>query len=268
MSGTTAAGTAPRAIPRPWNGFYWLCRRECHRVLKLWTQTTLAPVVSSLLFIVVFGLSLGARISEVQGFPYDVFIVPGLVAMAMAQAAYSNNASTIYQGRSDRFIDDVLAAPMRAWQMNIGFLAGGAFRALLIGGALTALAVPITGAPIDQPLALVFAVLMLVAGFGSLGTIVGIYAESFDHTSFINNIVILPLTFLGGVFYSIDRLGSPWEQISHANPLFYVVDAVRYGFLGTSEVGAPISFAVLFAMTAALLAWSQYLFTSGRKLKP
>ncbi|MGZ5348000.1 MAG: ABC transporter permease, partial [Solirubrobacterales bacterium] len=115
---------------------------------------------------------------------------------------------------------------------------------------------------------LVCAVLLLVVGFGSLGTIVGIHAESFDHTSFINNIVILPLTFLGGVFYSVSSLGSPWEQVSHANPLFYVVDAVRYGFLGTSDVGAGISFAVLTAMAFALLAWSQYLFASGRKLKP
>ena len=270
MSGATATRPTPVAagLARPWSSFYWLCRRECHRVLKLWTQTTLAPVVSSLLFIVVFGLSLGGRINEVQGFDYEIFIVPGLVAMAMAQAAYSNNASTIYQGRSDRFIDDVLAAPMQAWHMNLGFLVGGAFRALIIGGALAALAVPITGAPIEQPFALVLAVLLLVAGFGSLGTIVGIYAESFDHTSFINNIVILPLTFLGGVFYSVDRLGSPWEQISHANPLFYVVDAVRYGFLGTSDVGAPLAFGVLAAMSLALLAWSQYLFTSGRKLKP
>ena len=100
---------------------------------------------------VVFGLSLGGRINEVHGFDYEVFIVPGLIAMAMAQAAYSNNASTIYQGRSDRFIDDVLAAPMHAWQMNFGFLVGGAFRALIIGGALAALGLPITGAPIDQP---------------------------------------------------------------------------------------------------------------------
>jgi len=264
----SAGPIASTVEPRPWSGLYWLCRRECHRVLKLWTQTTLAPVVSSLLFIVVFGLSLGSRINEIDGFKYEVFIVPGLIAMAMAQAAYSNNASTIYQGKSDRFIDDVLASPMHAWQMNLGYLVGGAFRALLIGGALAALAVPITGAPIEHPALLVLAVLLLVAGFGALGTIVGIYAESFDHTSFINNIVILPLTFLGGVFYSVDRLGSPWEQISHANPLFYVVDAVRYGFLGSSDVGAPISFVILAAMALGLLAWSQYLFTSGRKLKP
>jgi ABC-2 type transport system permease protein len=188
--------------------------------------------------------------------------------MAMAQQAYSNNASTIYQGRSDRFIDDVLAAPMHHWQVNLGYLIGGSFRALIIGGALAALALPITGAPVVHPALLIVAVLLLVAGFGSLGTIVGIYAESFDHTSFINNIVILPLTFLGGVFYSIDRLGSPWEEISHANPLFYVVEAVRYGFLGTSDVSPWIAFAVVAAMCLALLAWSQWLFTSGRKLKP
>jgi ABC-2 type transport system permease protein len=254
--------------PRPVQGFLWLSRRECHRVLRLWTQTTLAPVVSSLLFIVVFGFSLGGRINSVQGYDYEQFIVPGLIAMAMAQQAYSNNASTIYQGRSDRFIDDVLAAPMHHWQVNLGYLIGGAFRALIIGGALAALALPITGAPVVHPALLILAVLLLVAGFGALGTIVGIYAESFDHTSFINNIVILPLTFLGGVFYSIDRLGSPWEGLSHANPLFYVVEAIRYGFLGTSDVSPWIAFAIVAAMCLALLAWSQWLFTSGRKIKP
>jgi len=265
---TADARTAATAEPRPWSGFVWLMRRECHRVLKLWTQTTLAPVVSSLLFIIVFGLSLGGRIQQTAGFEYDVFILPGLIAMAMAQAAYSNNASTVYQGRSDRFIDDVLASPMYAWQMNLGYTIGGAFRATIIGGALIAIAAPLTSAPIEHPLLLLVALSLLMAGFGALGIIVGIYAESFDHTSFINNIVILPLTFLGGVFYSIDRLGSPWEEISHANPLFYVVDAVRYGFLGVSDVNPAISFTVLAVMSLGLLAWSQHLFTSGRRLKP
>ena len=276
---SASPATSPRGLPddpaestaveaNPWQGFLWLSRRECHRVLRLWTQTTLAPVVSSLLFIVVFGLSLGGRIKQVQGFDYDEFIVPGLVAMAMAQAAYSNNASTIFQGRNDRFIDDVLAAPIHHWQVNVGYLIGGAFRALIIGVGLAALAIPITGAPVEQPALLIVAVLLLVVGFGALGTIVGIYAETFDHTSFINNIVILPLTFLGGVFYSVSRLGSPWEQLSHVNPLFYVVETIRYGFLGTSDVSPWIAFAVVAAMCLALLAWSQWLFTSGRKLKP
>ena len=190
--------------------------------------------------------------------------------MAMAQAAYSNNASTIYQGRSDRFIDDVLAAPMHAWQMNLGYLVGGAFRALLIGGALAALAVPITGAPVEQPAPP--HPRRPPAGrpaSAPSGTIVGIYAESFDHTSFINNIVILPLTFLGGVFYSVDRLGSPLGARS-PTPTRSSTSWTRSATASWApRTSAPrISFAVLAAMSLALLAWSQYLFTSGRKLKP
>jgi ABC-2 type transport system permease protein len=256
------------ARPEPWRGLLWLSARECLRVSKLWTQTMLAPVVSSILFILVFGLSLGTRIREVSGFDYEVFIVPGLIAMAMAQAAYSNNSSSIFQARSDRYIDDVLAAPMYPWQMHLGLAIGGAFRALLIGLALLALAIPLTGVPVEQPLALAGAVILLLALFAGLGIVVGIYAQTFDHHTFVNNIVILPLTFLGGVFYSIDVLASPWEEISHANPLFYLVNAVRYGFLGTSDVSVGLSFAVTVAIAAAILAWSQYLFSTGRKLKP
>jgi ABC-2 type transport system permease protein len=256
------------ARAEPWRGLLWLSARECLRVSKLWTQTMLAPVVSSILFILVFGLSLGTRIKEVSGFEYEVFIVPGLIAMAMAQAAYSNNSSSIFQARSDRYIDDVLAAPMHPWQMHLGLAIGGAFRALLIGLALLALAIPLTGVPVEHPPALAGAVLLLLALFAALGVVVGIYAQTFDHHTFVNNIVILPLTFLGGVFYSIDVLASPWEEISHANPLFYLVNAVRYGFLGTSDVSVWLSFAVTAAIAGAIIAWSQYLFSTGRKLKP
>jgi ABC-2 type transport system permease protein len=254
--------------PHPARSLFWLSARECLRVSKLWTQTMLAPVVSSILFIVVFGLSLGTRIKEVAGFPYDVFIVPGLIAMAMAQAAYSNNSSSIFQARSDHYIHDVLAAPLHPWQMNLGLSIGGAYRALLIGAGLMALAIPLTGAPVEQPFALALALLLLVALFGSMGTIVGIYAETFDHHTFVNNIVILPLTFLGGVFYQVTSLASPWEQISHANPIFYIVNAVRYGFLGISDTNLWLSFGVTALMAAAVVAWSHYLFTTGKKLKP
>jgi ABC-2 type transport system permease protein len=249
-------------------GLAWLAARECLRVSKLWTQTVLASVISSALFILVFGLSLGGRIKQVEGFDYDIFIVPGLIAMAMAQAAYSNNSSSIFQARSDRYINDVLAAPLRPWQMNAGLSIGGVFRSLLIGAALMAIALPLTGAPVKEPLALAAGVVLLVTLFSALGIIVGIYAETFDHHTFINNIVILPLTFLGGVFYSVDLLPDPWQQISHANPLFYVVNTLRYGFLGASDVAPWISFAVTAVMAAALVTWSQYLFSSGRKLKP
>jgi ABC-2 type transport system permease protein len=256
------------AQPEPWRGLLWLSGREMLRVLKLWTQTTLAPVISSALFILVFGLSLSTRISQVDGFPYREFIVPGLITMAMAQAAYSNNSSSIFQARSDRYIHDVLAAPIRPWQMNLGLTIGGVFRALLIGGGLLAIAAPLTGVPIRHPLELAAAVLLIVTLFGALGVIVGTYAETFDHHTFVNNILILPLTFLGGVFYSVSILPSPWREISHANPIFYIVNAVRYGFLGISDVAPALAFGVAVAMAAALVGWAQYLFSSGRKLKP
>ncbi len=249
-------------------GLTALTGREILRVLKLWTQTVGAPVVSSFLFILVFGLSLGDRIREIDGISYDVYIVPGLIAMTMAQAAYNNNSASLFQARFDRYLHDVLAAPIRHWQVNVGLNMGGVVRALLIGTALTAIAVPLTGVTIAQPLVLLVSVALLLVLFCNLGVVVGIYAQTWDHTSFINNLVILPLSFLGGVFYSVDRLPDPWHAVSHANPLWYLIDAVRHGFLGTSDVPVGISLAVGAALAAACVAWSSYLFATGRRLKP
>jgi len=248
-------------------GLLWLARRETLRVSKLWTQTILAPVVSSILFIVVFGLSLGERIQQIDGFDYREFIVPGLVTMAMVQAAYNNNSSSIFQARSDRYVHDVLSAPMRAWQMNLGFNLGGVVRALAIGALLLALAIPLTGVPVEHPLIALVAVLLGLILFSALGTVVGIFAETFDHHTFVSNILILPLAFVGGVFYSVESLAAPWEQLSHVNPLFYLVNAVRYGFLGTSDASVALCLGVTAALAIPAYLWAQWLFTSGRKLK-
>jgi ABC-2 type transport system permease protein len=267
---TTTEATSRRsaaAEPTGTGGLVWLIKRETLRVSKLWTQTVLAPIVSSALFIVVFGFSLGGRIKEVQGYPYKEFIVPGLVVMAMVQAAYSNNSSSVFQARSDRYINDVLSAPMRSWQMNLGFNLGGVVRAAAIGLGLGAAAVALTGAPVKEPLFLVLAVLVGLVLFSALGTIVGIFAETFDHHTFVNNIVILPLAFLGGVFYSVESLGSPWHELTHVNPVYYLVNAVRYGFLGTSDVNHWLCLGVTAALAVPTYLWSQWLFTSGRKLK-
>jgi ABC-2 type transport system permease protein len=249
------------------SGLAWLSRRETLRVSKLWTQTVLAPVISSMLFIVVFGLSLGGRIRQVSSVDYEVFIVPGLITMAMVQAAYANNSASIFQARFDRYIHDVLSAPMRPWQMTLGYTVGGVVRALAIGGSLTLLAVVFVDAPVERPFALLAAVALGLALFSALGTIVGIYAETWDHTTFISNIVILPLAFLGGTFYSVALLPSPWHELSHFNPLFYLVDAVRFGFLGSSDVSIWLSLAVVAALAVPTYLWSQYLFSSGRRLK-
>src|SRR5919106_6919 len=193
-------------------GLIALTGREVARVLKLWTQTVVAPILSSALFILVFGLSLGDRIREIDGVAYDQFIVPGLIAMGMAQAAY---------------------------------------------------ALPLTGVPVREPLVLAVAVLLLLVLFCSFGVVVGVYAESWDHTAFVTNLVILPLSFLGGVFYSIDSLPSPWQELSHANPIFYLIEAVRYGFLGTSDVSVGLSLAITAAMAGVCVAWSAWLFATG-----
>ncbi len=248
-------------------GLVWLARRETLRVSKLWTQTVLAPVVSSLLFILVFGLSLGERIRQVSDVDYEVFIVPGLVAMAMVQAAFANNASTIFQARSDGYVNDVLSAPMHPWQVTLGYLVGGVVRALAIGVSLAVAAIVLVGVPVREPLALATAVILVVVLFSALGTVVGIYAETWDHTTFIANIVILPLAFVGGTFYTIDLLPSPWEELSHFNPVLYLVSAVRYGFLGTADVNIWLALGVTAAMTVPAYLWAQYLFTSGKRLK-
>jgi ABC-2 type transport system permease protein len=249
------------------SGLVWLCKRETLRVSKLWTQTVLAPVISSILFILVFGLSLGGRIDQVSEVDYEVFIVPGLITMGMVQAAYANNASSIFQARFDRYIHDVLSAPMRPWQMTLGYTVGGVFRSLAIGISLLLLAVVLVDVPIERPLALLAAVTLGLVLFSALGVVVGIYAEVWDHTTFINNIVILPLTFVGGVFYSVEVLPSPWEELSHFNPVFYLVNAVRFGFLGESDVSVWLSLGVTAALALPVYAWSQWLFTTGRRLK-
>jgi ABC-2 type transport system permease protein len=245
----------------------WLCKRETLRVSKLWTQTVLAPVISSILFILVFGLSLGGRIQGVSDVDYEVFIVPGLITMGMVQAAYANNASSIFQARFDRYIHDVLSAPMRPWQMTLGYTVGGVFRALAIGVSLLLLAVILVDVPIERPFALLAAMTLGLVLFSALGVVVGIYAEVWDHTTFIANIVILPLAFVGGVFYSVEVLPSPWEELSHFNPVFYLVNAVRFGFLGESDVSVWLSLGVTAALALPVYGWSQWLFTTGKRLK-
>jgi ABC-2 type transport system permease protein len=249
-------------------GLIALSGREVNRVLKLWSQTIVAPVLSSALFILVFGLSLGGRIKQIDGVPYDQFIVPGLIAMGMAQAAFSNNSSTVFQARFDRYLNDVLAAPMRGWEVNVGLNLGGIVRALLMGLGLFAIAVPLTGVPIREPLVLLAALILLLVTFASFGVVVGVYAESWDHPAFVQNIVILPLSFLGGVVYSIDTQPSPWQEVSHANPIFYLINAFRYGFLGQADVSVALSLLVTLAFAVLFVTWSHWLFATGRRLKP
>lgn len=249
-------------------GLLALSQREVARVLKLWTQTVMAPILSSFLFIAVFGLSLGRRIDEIDGVPYETFIVPGLLTMGMIQATYANNSASVFQARFDRYINDVLAAPLRPWQVNLALSLGGVVRAVLIGSGLLMLSALLVDVPIRHPFVLVLALALALTLFSAFGVIVGIYATSWDHTAFITNIVILPLSFLGGVFYSVDSLPSPWLELSHLNPIFYLLNAVRFGFLGISDVSVVLSLGVTAVLAAIVVGWSSWLFRTGHRLKP
>jgi ABC-2 type transport system permease protein len=249
-------------------GLVWLCEREIVRFLKLWVQTLIAPVMSSLLFIVVFGVALGDRIADVDGVPYKQFIVPGLVVQAILTAAYSNNSSTVFQARSDRFINDVLSSPLRWWEVNIGLAIGGVVRGLMTGILLLTLAIAMTGIGVERPLVLLVATALVLVAFAQLGVIAGIYAKSWDFMAFVTSLVILPLSFLGGIFYSVDRLPAAWELVSHFNPIFYLVQAFRIGFVGEGDVSVWLALAVLVVLAAGLSAWCAWLFKTGHRLKP
>ena len=151
--------------------------------------------------------------------------------------------------------------------MSLGFTVGGIVRAVAIGVSLLLLSFVLVDVPVAHPLELALAMALGLTLFASLGLVAGIYAEMWDHTTFIQNIVILPLTFVGGVFYSVDVLPSPWEELSHFNPVFYLVNAVRYGFLGESDVSIWLSLGVIAALAVPVYAWSQWLFSTGRRLK-
>ena len=249
-------------------GLVWLCEREIVRFLKLWMQTLTAPVVSSALFIVVFGLALGDAIKPVDGVSYKQFIVPGLIVQAVLTAAFSNNGSTVIQARMDRFINDVLSSPLRWWEVNIGLAIGGVVRGLCTGLLLFALAAAMTGIGVAEPLVLIVATVLVLVAFAQLGVLTGIYANSWDAMAFMSSLVILPLSFLGGTFYSVDRLPAGWEAVSHVNPMFYMVQAYRIGFLGEGDVPAWLALLVLAALAAGLSAWAAWVFRTGHRLKP
>ncbi|WP_217915359.1 ABC transporter permease [Miltoncostaea marina] len=240
-----------------------LSEREVLRVLRLWSQTIAPPIVAAVLFIVVFGVALGSRIPTIDGMPYEQFIVPGLVLMGVATAAFGNNATSIFQARNDGFIEDPASSPMTPSQLLIGYLAGGVVRSLLIGVLTLAAARAFVDFPVEHPFVLGLALLGTSLAFTSLGTVVGLYSTGWDQQNVVGNLVIQPLVFLGGVFYSIESLAEPWRALTHADPIFYMVVAARHGMLGSSDVDPLLSVGVTLGLAAAMTGWAWWTFRRG-----
>ena len=250
-----------------WRGATALAQREVTRVLRLWSQTIAPNVLSSVLFVAIFGIALGGRIRQIDGVDYDAFIVPGLIFMGIGTAAYSNTASSLYQARFDGFIDDPVSGPMRARHLLCAYLAGGVVRGLAIGALTLVAAAFLVDLPAVNPTAAIVVFLSASVAFSALGVGVGLIAKTWDQQSYVGNLVLQPLVFLGGVFYSVNLLGEPWRGLTRADPILYMVTASRHGMLGTSEISLWISLAVTVGMTAVMVAWAGWLVARGSGLR-
>jgi ABC-2 type transport system permease protein len=243
-----------------------LAGRETRRVMSLWTQTILPPVLTAVLFLAVFGGALGARIHHIAGLPYLSFILPGLLVMTVSAQAFANCATSLFQAKNEGYIEDILTSPLQPRQVALSYLTGGLLRGLLAAVIVAAIGLPFAheGA---QPAFAVLALILTGLVFASLGVITGIWADTFDQQAFIANIVITPLALLGGVFYSAHTLGEPWSTLTRLDPLYYLVDAVRAGLTGAHQSPPWVSLAVAAALALTIFSLATGLLARGWRLK-
>ncbi|GAA5065314.1 ABC transporter permease [Maritalea mobilis] len=250
-----------------WLGLWTLIRRETLRFLVVWTQTLLAPLVTAGLFMMIFSIAIGPQRGDVMGVSFLHFIAPGILTMTVIQNAFANTSSSIVVSKVQGNIVDTLMPPLSAGELVTGYVVGGVVRGLLVALAIAAVLFPIVGVGVAHPLwALVFVVLG-AAFLGALGLVAGIVAQKFDQIAAITNFIVMPLSFLSGTFYSIEALPPVINTLSHWNPVFYIIDGVRFGVLGVSDSAPEKGLVVTLAATAAVggLAW--YWFRTGWRLK-
>ena len=248
-------------------GFYTVLRREVWRFWSIKRQTILGPLLETYLYISVFGAALGSRIQSLEGYSYTVFIIPGLLLMAMAINAFSNNSSSLLQQKIQRGIDDQLASPVSNASLMAAYTLGGFIRGLIISGITFVTASLLITLPVAHPFLLVTSLAVCGLFFASLGVLVGVRSETFDNISFYQTFVIQPLIFLGGVFYSVKLLAEPFKTLAHFDPMLYMISTVRYGMLGKADVNPYLSLGVIFLVTLALIALNLHLFKKGYRLR-
>ena len=244
-----------------------LTRREVNRFLKIPRQTVGAPLLETFLYISIFGAALGSRVGDLHGYEYIVFVIPGLIMMAFAINAFTNNSSSILQQKFQRAIDDQLSSPASPGQLLVAFTLGGFLRGLLIAVITFAVASLLVDLPVEHAYILFPSLFLVGWFFAQLGVFVGVRAEQFDDVSFAQTFILQPLIFLGGVFYSASLLPEPYQTLTHFNPVYYMISLVRYGFLGVADISVWLSLGLL-TLAAAALTYANYrMFKSGYKLR-
>jgi ABC-2 type transport system permease protein len=253
-----------------WTSFYTMIRKDVVRMFRIWVQTFLPSVVTSVLYFLVFGTVLGSRIGDMQGVDYMTFVVPGLVMLAIVTTSYANTSFTFFSSKFfARNIEEILVSPTPPWLMIAGFIGGGVIRGLITGTIVLLVSVFFTGLSLEIHNILIilgFAILTCLV-FALAGLVNGIYAKTIDGINLVPTFVLTPLVYLGGVFYSVHTLPEWWQWITYANPLFYLINGFRYGFLGITDVSLTVSVAMLVAMIIALVAINWYFIRTGLGLK-
>ncbi|MBK1693614.1 ABC transporter permease [Chromatium weissei] len=252
---------------RYWITFATILTKEILRFTRIWVQTILPSVVTTTLYFVIFGHLIGDRIGEMNGFAYLDFIVPGLVLMSLITNAYSNVVSSFYSSKFSRYIEELLISPAPNWIILAGYVTGGVARGLVVGSSVLIVALIFTDIHIAHPGIMLLICIMTATLFSLGGFINAIYANSFDDISIVPIFVLTPLTYLGGVFYSIDLLAPIWQTLSLANPVLYMVNAFRYGLLGVSDIPLNIAFGMISIFIIALTALSLNLLRRGVGIK-
>jgi ABC-2 type transport system permease protein len=243
----------------------WLIEREVRRFLNIWQYAIFAPVLAALLFVVVFGSALGRDVAAINGIPYGQFIVGGLLAQAILNVGYFNGTTSLFEARHDRYINDVFASPLRWWEINAALVIGGVIRGVIVGVGFLAVAIPLTHiGGVARPGVFVLGTLGVLVVAGQVGVIAGSLAKSLDHVYSMESIILLPLGFLGGIFYSVHQLPPVWEILSRVNPVFWLVQVERIGLLGHADVPATTALIAVWALAGALSVWSALIFGTNR----
>jgi len=246
-----------------WNAFSTLVIKEYNRIVRIWIQTIVPPAITMTLYFIIFGSLIGKRIGSMDGFDYMQFIAPGLIMLSVITNSYGNVVSSFFGAKFGRHIEEMLVSPMPNYLILWGHVAGGVIRGLFVGGVVTLVALFFTRLEMQHPLIVLTTVVLTAIVFSLGGFINAVFAKKFDDISIVPTFVLTPLTYLGGVFYSISLLPPFWQHVSQANPILYMVNAFRYGVLGTSDIPIGTAYAIIGVAIAILYGVSMYLLNRG-----
>ncbi|MEG2940306.1 MAG: ABC transporter permease [Thermomonas sp.] len=252
---------------RNWVALGTIVRREVNRILRIWGQTLMPPAITMTLYFLIFGGLIGSRVGEMDGIRYMDFIVPGLVMMSVIQNSYGNISSSFFGAKFGRHIEELLVSPMPNWVILLGYVGGAVLRGVMVGAIVLCIAMLFTKVRVPHPLVMVSSVLLGAIIFSLAGFINAVYAKKFDDVAIVPTFILTPLTYLGGVFYSVKLLPDWAEAATHANPIFYMVNAFRYGLLGVSDVSMWTAYALMLGFVVGLGTLALWLLKRGTGMR-